>query len=76
MKSTHNKAEQVQKEIKYPCLMVANETGVIVLFESPKCGMVVSSTPRSQSVSHYSKVWDMSYFTPLPPTESVTLSND
>lgn len=77
MKSTHNKAEQVQKEIKYPCLMVGTNTGTVVLFYSYESGTVVATTTKSaHTLGYYSNIWHMPDFTPLPQTESITLSND
>lgn len=78
MKSTHNKAEQQQpKEIKYPCLMVA-DSGDVVLFNKYECGTVVAITSKSlHTLGHYSNDWNMANFkTPLPSTESVTLQNN
>ena len=56
--------------------MVGSKTGVIILFEKDGCGTVVVSTLEQQPLGHHSNSWVMSYFTPLPPTESVTLQND
>ena len=76
MKSTHNKAEQqVQKEIKYPCLMVAID-GEVVLFSAERKGTKVIANGNFEPVGYYYERWDMRFFTPLPPTESITLQND
>lgn len=75
MKSTHNKAEQASKEITYPCLMVTEE-GKVVLFNAHEEGTVLVSTNNMQPIGRYSENWIMRYFTPLPPTESITLQND
>lgn len=73
MKSTHNKA--TQPVVKYPCLMVASD-GDVVLFHEKNKGIKVVKVAGHYNSGFYSELWDMSLFTMLPPTESVTLQND
>lgn len=73
MKSIHNKAKQ--PEIKYPCLMVANN-GDIVLFSEERKGIKIVNGTGGDLVGSHSNTWIMKHFKPLPTTESVTLQND
>ncbi len=70
MKSAHNKSEQPKAvEWKFPCLGVS-DNGQVVLFVSDSQGT------RVDDKIYYSETWNMRCFTPLPSTESITLSND
>lgn len=73
MKSTHNKS--TQPDVKYPCLMVAAD-GDVVLFHEKNKGLKVVKVDGHCDSGFYSELWDMSLFTMLPATESVTLQND
>lgn len=73
MKATHNKASEGKVEWKFPCLGVAAD-GEVVLFDKAKSGTVVHPVLFALGESYND--WDMSDFTPLPSTESVTLQND
>ena len=72
------KVELIQKEmedIKYPCLMVSEKTGCIVLFEEDSCGVVVNSdNSLVHAIGYYSKYWKMSDF--IPYKGKVILQND
>ena len=71
MKATHNKASEGKVEWKFPCL-AEGKAGTIVMFYKNAHGIVVGK----QKLGMYCDHWDMSMFTPLPSTESVTLQND
>jgi hypothetical protein len=74
MKATHNKASEGEVEWKFPCLGLAYDGSVIVLFKERECGTTILHPTKS--IGYYSDKWDMTLFTPLPSTESVTLQND
>jgi hypothetical protein len=74
MKATHNKASEGKVEWKFPCLGVVADESIIVLFKAHGCGTTVLHP--TASMGYYSVTWDMTLFTPLPSTESVTLQND
>ena len=67
------KFNQVPKgEKKYPYLGKA-ENGQIVFFCSEKNGMNVNGI--GCSMGHVTNVWNEDAFTPLSPSESITLRN-
>ena len=73
------KVELIEKEvedIKYPCLMVSEETGCIVLFEEDSCGVVVNldNSLVFATIGRYSKDWNMSRFSKF--NGKVILKND
>lgn len=74
MKSTLSKLAS-QKAITYPCLMVAvNDGGVVVLFNSDRCGAVVHTSPESiHEIGDFYESWEMGEFELL--IGEVTLSN-
>lgn len=63
MKSTLSKLAS-QKAITYPCLMVAENDGdVVVLFSSAGCGAVVYCNPDSiHEVGDFYESWEMGSF--------------
>ena len=75
MKSV-KKTNDLKGEIKYPMLMAAHSSSgsIVVLFHNECYGTVVYSEREQQPVGHYSKVWDMSGFTPFDGT--IELSNN
>lgn len=60
-------------EVDYPCLMVGEETGVIVLFDKAKRGIVVKPVDRKFKIGFYCETWEMDLFTPYQG--SITLEN-
>jgi hypothetical protein len=74
MKSVHNKSEQPKAvEWKFPCL--GDYDGMIVLFTEHGKGTQLNHE-GCNPIGCYSETWGMDFFTPLPCTESITLSND
>jgi len=65
--------ENDKKEIIYPCLMIGEHTGVVVLFEKKGVGMVVNNCPQ-YGIGHYSNEWVMINFKPFNGT--IELSNN
>jgi len=70
------KTNDLEGEIKYPCLMTAhiNFGAIVVLFKEQNYGTVVYSERRGQPIGHYSEAWNMSGFTPFDGT--IQLTND
>jgi hypothetical protein len=73
MKATHNKHNACKWN--YPFLGVASD-GMIVLFTDEKKGTALFDPLGENLSGEFLTNWDMSHFTPLPSTESVTLQND
>ena len=76
MKSIKANPTPVVPKINYPCLMVSNMTGCIVLFSSKSCGTVVSLgdiKPCYNKIGDESDGWVSNNFTLYGGT--VTLSN-
>jgi len=74
MKVEHVK-EQL-KEIIYPCLMISNETGGVVLMSGFGTGTLIFKGKMTVSIGYNSSGWSMRHFTPLPSTEQIILQND
>ena len=70
VESNHNKASEVKVEWNFPCL-AEGKAGTIVFFYKNAHGIVVGK----QKLGMYCENWDMSMFTPLSPSESITLRN-
>ena len=72
------KSEVIEKEvedIKYPCLMVSEVTGCIVLFEEDSCGVTVNPDKHLVfPIGHYSNGWIMRCFSKFKG--KVILQND
>lgn len=68
------KEKEPNKEIKYPCLMKAESTKMIVLFLDEKKGTVVSRGGGLYELGDYLTNWEMEAFTPFNGT--ITLQND
>jgi hypothetical protein len=64
---------KLQGEVKYPCLMKGEQSGVIVLFSSLNEGTVLNLT-EDYELGHHSENWMMDNFAPF--SSSITLSND
>ena len=61
-----------KQEIKYPCLM-RGKNDEIALFNSSTCGFVLNVLgPTTGYIKHHQDGW----WTPLPPSESVTLTQE
>ena len=61
------------KEIKYPCLMISDDSQTIILFDKFESGMVVSYSEHHK-LGCYADDWDMKVFKPF--TGTITLQND
>jgi hypothetical protein len=68
--------EENQEEIKFPCLMISNQTGNIVLFSCDKKGVVLlrGENPTLWKIGDYGNDFAMENFKPFKG--SITLSND
>jgi len=72
MKSTktYNPCEPI---ITYPCLMVGNSSGVVVLFSSSGRGVIVHKGTHGYNIGHTELNWGMSFFKPY--NGSIRLEN-
>lgn len=65
------------KETDFPKIMMSRISGVVVGFKSPKCGTVLSYTPKSETTSYnvfdYITDWEMANFVDF--NSKVTLEN-
>lgn len=69
------KNEETEKEIEYPCLMVHENNGCVILFESEGFGVVVNPDKHLvYAIGYYSKDWKMSCFSEFKG--KVILQND
>lgn len=64
--------EQGKKKAQYPYIG-RSDAGNVVLFTCEKTG--VNLNVAFYELGHYSKEWQESLFTPLSPSESITLRN-
>jgi hypothetical protein len=55
----------INKETKFPCLMVSKETNIIVLFHSKTSGVVVGNAISNTPLGYYSHCWAINYFIPF-----------
>lgn len=66
--------EEKSNEIKFPCLMKA-EDNLVVLFSANKTGVVlVNDDDEENKIGEYSCIWDMQCFEPF--NGEITLEND
>ena len=72
VESTHDKERKNKVEWNFPCLGKASD-GEVVLFEKAKSGTVVVAVLFQLGL--YYNDWEMCEFTPLSPSESITLRN-
>jgi len=59
---------------QYPYIGVA-KTGNAVLFTRKDTGTTIVASKNSKLGTYLEQGWDESYFTPLSPSESITLRN-
>jgi hypothetical protein len=52
---------------RFPCMMIAEKTGTVVLFSEPKKGVIVKDNLQKQ-VGYFNDDWDMERFTPFEGT--------
>lgn len=63
--------QEVRREYPY---LARHENGAVVLFTKKKTGVCVKQGPTDE-IGVFSKEWFELDFTPLSPSESITLSN-
>lgn len=61
-----------ERHWNFPCLALA-DTKKIVLFRENGKGTIVTGLPSE--IGYFSNSWNMDNFTPLSPSESITLRN-
>ena len=61
-------------DINYPCLMIAIDTQMIVLFNKEKCGLVLLKGNSVFEVGYYNESFTMSLFKLY--YQEITLKND
>jgi len=67
--------EHGKKKMGYPWLG-RHDSGMIVFFHEPRRGAIVAaSAMQPDFLGFYGQEWDESEFTPLSPSESITLRN-
>ena len=74
MKVTIEVKEEIREVEKFPCLKITEDDEVVVLFNSPKEGMVVGDIGGRYTVGHHGIYWDPRGFRPY--NGSITLQND
>lgn len=79
MKSEIQNTEPTKPEIKYPCLMQAIPSKLVIMFSDVQTGMVMNKGLSCWKVGHYATNWvnatDIDSWKPLPPDTKVILSN-
>lgn len=66
--------EKQNKEISYPCLMKSIESNLVVLFEAPSRGVVVSPG-KGWLIGQYKDCWVPAYTSIWESSPPITLSN-
>ncbi len=70
---THNKATESKVEWQFPCLGKLNSARDILLFTKKSVGTVIVNDVYE--LGEHCLTWRMEGFTPLSPSESITLRN-
>jgi hypothetical protein len=75
LKSTVTHSPTPVKEPSYPVLKKRDGGAYVVLFISPKQGVVVHNSGSVIPVGYYADDWCEAYFTTLPEDTEITISN-